>query len=71
MLSEQTANLVHQPCSTCDDALPDTMDRLYFQLFRRLWWHKAHRWATDSLTNGLCIVAIILVRFHIRFHELW
>ncbi|GIT85718.1 hypothetical protein ROBYS_07340 [Roseobacter sp. OBYS 0001] len=26
ILSEQTANLVHQPCSTCDDALPDAMD---------------------------------------------
>jgi hypothetical protein len=39
-------------------------------LFHRLCRHKAHAWALDRFTTSLRVSRIVLVRLHIRAHEL-
>src|SRR6056297_2026019 len=70
VLPKQTSDLVHEPGTICNHTLADTVNRLDFQLLRRLRRYKPHRRPANRLANSFSVIAVILVRLDIRLHEL-
>ena len=68
IFAEQPSGLVYQRGARADIPLPDSMNALNFNLFRRLMRHKTHIWTLHSFAYGGCIVGVVFRAQKIGFH---
>ena len=70
VLQEQRAHLVHHRRAFLDGALPHPVERLELELLHGLQRHTPHTRPAGGLGDRGRIMKVVLVRLHVRLHEL-